>query len=738
MGRTSRQIRRATALALVGVLLLPVAAHADGFGATAEVGYTNGTLTVTDATGRSTTTHSNLLPQRYRLSFDKQFYPFLILNAAGLYNWTPGWNTTDGIETTTETHRWNVFASLLVGPPILNATPYYIRRQEFGSIGAGGGSFRSPTLVNQAYGVYAGWNPAGLPLLNLRVGHNENFDGNREFQDTVSDEIIFNASYLEVENLALRYTLRWSKGSDRLNGVQTTDLNQGAQVSWSGSFFERRLNTSVNYTVGYRTGTVESSGSGTVSIQQFPVGGLSLVELFPSIPSVVTLLPNPALIDGDLLASAGIDIGFGPSLAGDQNLRDMGVAFANGTTEVNALRLWVDRQLPPSVAGAYAFTAWSSDDNLSWTQVPVTGPVTFGVFENRFEIPIVRTQARYLKVVTRPITTAVTSDPQYRAVLVTELQPFLVVPASEAPRTSQQWGGNFNGSARLLLLQDWNLAYTLGFNTSHEGSLDFRDWSVLNALSAGRQVAPGVSVNAQISRTDSAQTNLPHEATNRWSAQIGYDPYQTLGLSFTYSGQYGQLFQGDVLSNSVTLVARADPWQGVSLAATGGYTWARDAAGRRLESPNASVGITLVPMQALTISGTWGVSSSIVTGTGGPVRGESTSSLQGSLSFTPVRAIYFTAGILRSSGGGMGPQTLLNFGGGFSPFTGGQLLIRFGYDESVDTLSRIRNRFLGPSLRWNIRTGTYLDVAYTWNDTFQPALLTQSRTLFANLFISFL
>ena len=332
----------------------------------------------------------------------------------------------------------------------------------------------------------------------------------------------------------------------------------------------------------------------------------------------------------------------------------MGVAFANGTTEVNALRLWVDRQLPPSVAGAYAFTAWSSDDNLSWTQVPVTGPVTFGVFENRFEIPIVRTQARYLKVVTRPITTAVTSDPQYRAVLVTELQPFLVVPASEAPRTSQQWGGNFNGSARLLILQDWNLAYTLGFNTSHEGSLDFRDWSVLNSLSAGRQVAPGVFVNAQISRTDSAQTNLPHEATNRWSAQIGYDPYQTLGLSFTYSGQYGQLFQGDVLSNSVTLVGRVDPWQGVSLAATGGYSWARDAAGRRLESPNATVGITLVPMQALTISGTWGVSSSIVTGTGGPVQGDSTTSLQGSLSFTPVRAIYFTRGdppLLRGGNG---------------------------------------------------------------------------------------
>ena len=167
MGRTSRQIRRASALALVGVLLLPVAAHADGFGATAEVGYTNGTLTVTDATGRSTSSHSSLLPQRYRLSFDKQFYPFLILNAAGLYNWTPGWNTTDGIETTTDTQRWNVFASLLVGPPILNATPYYIRRQEFGIRRRGRGLVPVPDArepgLRRLRGVESGWAPAPQP-----------------------------------------------------------------------------------------------------------------------------------------------------------------------------------------------------------------------------------------------------------------------------------------------------------------------------------------------------------------------------------------------------------------------------------------------------------------------------------------------------------------------------------------------------------------------------------------------
>ena len=102
--------------------------------------YTNGTLTVTDATGRSTTAHSSFVPQRYRLSLDKQLYPFLILNASGLYQWTPGWTTTDGVETHDRQPALERLREPARRPPILNATPYYLRRQEFGTVGAGRGS----------------------------------------------------------------------------------------------------------------------------------------------------------------------------------------------------------------------------------------------------------------------------------------------------------------------------------------------------------------------------------------------------------------------------------------------------------------------------------------------------------------------------------------------------------------------------------------------------------------------
>jgi hypothetical protein len=731
-----RRRRSSRALAAVVWLLAAGEAWGDGLSATIQVDYSNSQQTLTDATGRTATLYSSVVPQRYLLSLDKQLWPFLTANAFAQYEWTPGRSVVNGVESEISNHRWNVFASLIAGPPVLNFTPYYSRRQEYAVFNSAGVGGTSPTLVNQSFGVYAGWNPAGLPLVSLQVGRREVSDLHGEIQDTRTDDILFSLTYVEVQNLLLRYTLRWSQFWDQRTGVETNDLFQGAQVTWSASALEGRFQSALSYTVGYRNTERLSSGSGTVSVQQFPIAGLSLVETFPSLPALNTLLPNPALIDGNTVTSAGIDIGYGPALAGDQNYRDLGVQFANTTTPVNVLWLWVDRQLPPGVAASYTFTAWQSDDNLNWTQLPLAGAVAFGVFDNRFEIPIVRTQARFLKVLTKPLAPGVTTDPKYADVFVTELQAYLVVPASQLPARSWDANGNFNGSARLLLWRDWNLTYWLSVAASHQKDFLPNDWSVTNAVSVSKQVAPSVSVSARVDRTDSEVANRPHEATNRWSAQVSYDPIPVLGAAFSYSGALNDYALGTYLSNGFTLSGHADPWRGVSLNATAGYTWARDELGRTLSGANANVGITLVPIPVLTINGNWGVNTSLSGGTAIALRGDQTTILQGNLAFTPIPALIFTAGLTRSTGTGQGPQTLVNFGAGFSPFAGGQLQIRFSYDETLDTQAQMRSRRFGPGLRWNIRPGAHLDASYTWFDSLQPFLITQNRSFFASLFVS--
>jgi hypothetical protein len=736
MGRAPARRSAGRGLVAAAILLAAGPALGDGLGAYVEVDFIQSQQKTTDSSGRTTISDSITLPQRYRLYLDKQFAPTVQLNANGFYEWTPGWGTVDGLSSDVSANRWSVFASMVLGPPVLNVTPYYGRRQEWVDGTTAGVSSSSPTLINQYYGLFAGWNPFGLPLLSLRIGRTEDWDAARSFRDNRADEIIFTATYNDVENLLLQYGLRYLHNTNYINGVVSTDLNQAAQVVWTGSFFERTLSTSVNYQVALRNSTVGGSRNGTVTLQQFPVAGLSLVETFPSTPSASTLAPNPALIDGNVTASAGVNIGFAPALAGDQNYRDLGVQFANTSTEVTSLWLWVDRALPAEIWRTFAFTVWQSDDNATW--IPVSaGSAIFDTFQNRFEIPIASTRARYLKVVTKPLPPAVTVDRQFADILVTELQAYLVQAAGSVPYETSQLSGVFNGSLRWLILRDWNLAYGFALNASHLNDFVPRDWSVLNTFSASRPIARSVSVSAQVERTDSAQTNRPHEAVNRWGVQLSWLPIPGIGTSLTYSGFYSTLSIGNVFSNGLMLTASFDPYQGVSLFGTAGYNWTRNERGEELNGANATVGLTLTPMQALTLTGTWGLNTSLPSATGATLLlADRTTLLQASLTFTPVAALYFNAGVTRSTGTSQGPQTLANFSAGFSPFAGGQLLIRFGWDEWLDSQSQSRNRIFGPSVRWNIRSGTYLNVSYTWNDTVQPLLLQQARTLFAQLVIT--
>ena len=169
-----------------------------------------------------------------------------------------------------------------------------------------------------------------------------------------------------------------------------------------------------------------------------------------------------------MTASAGIDIGYAPSVAGDTNFRDVGAAFADALTAVNLIYVYVDRQLPSSISSAFQWTAYTSIDNQNWTQVPVTS-VTFGVIDNRFEIGIQPIQAQYVKVVTRPLAVGVTLDRTYADIYVTEIRTYDVVSASSASVSLSSLTGSATGTLHFVLVRSLNLAYdfSLAFYHAH-------------------------------------------------------------------------------------------------------------------------------------------------------------------------------------------------------------------------------------------------------------------------------
>jgi hypothetical protein len=80
---------------------------------------------------------------------------------------------------------------------------------------------------------------------------------------------------------------------------------------------------------------------------------------------------------------------------------------------------------------------------------------------------------------------------------------------------------------------------------------------------------------------------------------------------------------------------------------------------------------------------------------------------------------------------GSSPYTLANFGAGFSPFPGGDLILSFNYSQTYDTLSNVRARNLGPYLRWDVSRAAYLELSYNLLETSSPVQDSTTRALSA-------
>ncbi len=81
-------------------------------------------------------------------------------------------------------------------------------------------------------------------------------------------------------------------------------------------------------------------------------------------------------------------------------------------------------------------------------------------------------------------------------------------------------------------------------------------------------------------------------------------------------------------------------------------------------------------------------------------------------------------------------MTLWSFGGAVSPFPGGDLQLRYSWNETYDAAARARTRTHGPVARWNIRAGWYLNAGYSLRETDTPAVTEDTRTFNANLLIT--
>jgi hypothetical protein len=466
--------------------------------------------------------------------------------------------------------------------------------------------------------------------------------------------------------------------------------------------------------------------------QQLPFEGLSLVEAAVDVPERVTLIPNRALIDGDLETSAGLDVGFGVRLGGDARARDAGVQFADPHTPVNVVHVHVDRALPPEVWGTLRWRAFTSDDNVTWTEVAVDAAgIRFGDFENRIELPIARVEARYVKVVTTPLLPGVTTDPAFASILLTELRLYLRQQAAEVVGRRSETGGSLSATVRALLERSYALTYDGGFFVQHGND---NGWNLMNGLSAGHRLGETSAWSARVDRTDSGG-DVPHSAVTRASASLSSDPLPTLGGALATSAQLTENEAGTGWAVSSSAVARADLYEGVSLSANAGVGYGENERTQRTRFASVATTASVTPHPTATFSGSYFHSAALTEGPGATGLWDRRWRAEGSALLSPFPALSVSASIAHSREAGR-PATLASFAVNASPFQGGDLVMRFGYVETIDTGIDSRSRQWGPGLRLNIRPGSNLDLAYTVQTTRSRPVDTDSSGFFANLVIT--
>jgi hypothetical protein len=523
-----------------------------------------------------------------------------------------------------------------------------------------------------------------------------------------------------------------------LTGTEASSLDQTLQGIYSARILGGRSAVYVSLTLRNQMLKTLNAGVGTVSLQQFPVAGLSLTEVFPAQPTDDVLLPNPALIDGNLVASATVDIGYAPTIAGDNNRRDLGVQFADLLTSVNSIQVWVDRKLPPEISITYTWAAYRSDDNKIWTPVSITGPVVFGAFQNRFEIPVQETQARYLKVVTQPLRAGVTVDPAYANVFVTEAQVFLVRAADSVPREQAGSGVLLNATASTLLWQAANLSWDSTLIAERRTSPGASTWNFVNTFTAAQWLTKTLQLNERIARQD-GDIGLGHYGQSDWSAGFLWRPLPTFTGTLIYSGQFidarprldvdtGTYVNEPVgFTHTLSALARADLYEGISalVNATGSLENRYDGTNIWNTSLNATTTLNPNPWVSFTLG--WISSVNLLQEWERPTVSTISGRIDASVVLRPTNSISAIATVSQIVAGVV-PNTYGTLQLNWSPLRG-DMQITVVYSKTFDSAAQSTIESFVPGFRWNVRPGIQVTGSYTLLNIVAPVSQTHSRSL---------
>ncbi|MDW7712374.1 MAG: hypothetical protein SCH98_18050 [Deferrisomatales bacterium] len=669
--------------------------------------------------GETTRTESRTFGQRYRLGFEKTFYPYLTLRGGGLFERIDSSVEADAGDSDATFTRLNPFAELVLGSPLYSAALGYNRQEEKSESGG-----VSDKRIRDLYTARLGWRPVDAPSLNLQYSRTDTYDPARRDEDGTRELFQLTSRYRPVSTVDLTYQGSLSQSEDRLSGVETEEMTHSGRVAYDDRYWDNRLSLSTSYAVSHRTTETRAPAGAEVTVEQ---GALRALSALDDTVDPIELADAPALLAGN----AGVPIGL-PSAGALEPLRQLGLQFLDGT-EVNALRVFVNRDVSlDSPFPPFRWEVYESTNNEDWRLVQGASAATFvRQFETFwFEVRFPRVASPYVKVVVSPLVL-----PGVAEIRVTRLQGALILPGEEARGETHRTSHLVNLAARARLLEDPSLFYTFTLLHSRSDPDTVTRTLVSNGLSVNRRLRPWLTGAAQVARDDADET-AGRRVDYRWGASLNATPLPTLTQTAAYSGRRSQTDEGTSRRQSVSLNNRAALYRGVDVLLNGGVSEAFREDGQRTRSYLVSAGAEVTPHPAMTWSVFYSADWSEQSGGDRPDASTSTRRARASVGWNPLPAVNLFASVDRVDRE-EGVTTLYNWSGNWSPLRDGTLQLSFSYSESLRPEDEAKDRMIGPSLRWEIRRGTFLDLSYSYLESETATQETVSRMMSGNLQVNF-
>ena len=689
---------------LLILVLLPGSALAQGLiqgvSGSWESNYSFLSSKTTDALGNTLKTNTHSAISRFQLDINTKIYPNLTLRAGGIAEgiWTTLDNKTNDFVTRATVLDLRPYIDLTLETPLYTASLGYLRRQQRTEVF----HFPSVTLINDEYYSLLGWRPEGLPSIDAQIRRRNLYDSDKDFRDSKEDLISLNSKY-QYQGLRLDYFGTYLHRRDDLIDLDVTQYTHSGRASYADSFFSNRVALSTNYNILYQGTKTKTTGGGFVNTQAFPTGGLSRIDdTLP--PTPVTLDANPALIDGNTTASAGIDLVSNVPLV----RRQIGLDFLI-PQEVNQLLVWVDREITSTVASSFTWDVFISEDNSVWTHWagPMAG--TFGPFENRFEInfPNVIPPRRYIKVVTTPLLRSSLVPPD---LFVTELQAFVRTPAADLKGKTSTTTHNYDLDVKTRILDNPSLFYEVYYSFNRQEPSGQQRWDLINSLYTAHRFNEVFSGRAKVGIENGKEFDEKRLAYI-FDAAIMADPLRTLHNSLIFNGREETIGGRPNNTNSIILYNTAQLYKGVDINLNGGVTFTKEESEKERDFL-INFQTNIVPHRTMTLGLNY---SNIISRRTGGDQGSSsgyTQTLDFNLSYNPFRTLNLIAFIQYLNEKGQKDRVLQNYAVNWSPFPDGALQFNIAYNENYRTEDHLVERIFQPNIRYNLSKRSYIDLTY--------------------------